>query len=105
MVLLRQDGALVGPAEGSAKKKRTILYAIPCPKHFIAAFAWVRRPARRRLGPVSRPRFSSVIEEAPRYPEGRGVWLEVRNKRDLEAVLKVASIKMANGSVAVRTHG
>ena len=32
----------------------------------------------------------------PEYPEGRGVRLEVRNKKDLANVEELASIKMAN---------
>jgi hypothetical protein len=37
-----------------------------------------------------------VIDEAPKYAEGRGVRLEIRNKKDLEAVKELAAIKMAN---------
>lgn len=33
---------------------------------------------------------------APRYAEGRGVLIEVRNKKDLEAVKELAAVKMAN---------
>jgi len=37
-----------------------------------------------------------IIERAPRYPEGRGVWLDVRSRKDVENVKALAAIKMAN---------
>ena len=37
-----------------------------------------------------------TIDEAPKYAEGRGVRLEIRNKKDLEAVKAIAAIKMTN---------
>ena len=37
-----------------------------------------------------------VIDEAPRYAEGRAVRFEIRWKKELPAVLQVAAIKMAN---------
>ena len=41
-------------------------------------------------------RVLEIIQHAPKYPEGRGVRLEVRNKKDLANVEALASIKMAN---------
>ena len=37
-----------------------------------------------------------IIEEAPRYAEGRGVRLEVRTARDVRDEVMLAAIKMAN---------
>jgi hypothetical protein len=37
-----------------------------------------------------------VIDDAPKYAEGRGVRLEVRAAKDLAVVEKIAAIKMAN---------
>ena len=37
-----------------------------------------------------------LIDEAPRYPEGTGVRLEVTTRRHLPAVLKLAAVKLAN---------
>jgi hypothetical protein len=78
------------------QQKRTVLYLIVCQKHFLAAFALGEKAclAARRSGlPAS---VLEVIEIAPRYPEGRGVWLEVRSRKDVESVTKLATIKMAN---------
>ena len=38
----------------------------------------------------------AVIEAAPRYPEGRGVRLEVRTGKDVANVANLAAIKMAH---------
>lgn len=78
------------------QKKRTVLYMTPCAKHFLVGFALgekaVKAAHENKLpGPVL-----AVIDEAPRYAEGRGVRIEVRTKKDLENVLKVAAVKMAN---------
>jgi hypothetical protein len=37
----------------------------------------------------------ALVDAAPRYPEGRGVRLEVRSLRDVAAVRKLAAAKMA----------
>ena len=76
------------------RKKRTIVYAIPCPKHFIAAFALGEKACLAARSGGLPEQVLDIIDRAPRYPEGRGVWLEVRTKRELLAVVKVASLKM-----------
>jgi hypothetical protein len=37
-----------------------------------------------------------IIDEAPRYPEGTGVRLEIAARKDLAAVRKLAEVKLAN---------
>jgi hypothetical protein len=77
------------------KKKRTILYLIPLSGCFQAAFALGEKAcaaARVSTLPAS---VVDIIEQAPRYPEGRGVRLEVRSRKDVENVKVVAAIKMA----------
>ena len=58
--------------------------------------AWARpseEGSRRATVPDS---VLSAIDEAPKYAEGRGVGIEVRNEKDREIVKKLAAIKMAN---------
>ena len=38
----------------------------------------------------------TVIDEAKKYAEGRGVRIEIRNKKDLNIAKELAAIKMAN---------
>jgi ribosomal protein S12 len=37
-----------------------------------------------------------IIDEAPRYPEGTGVRLEITARKDLAAIRKLAEVKLAN---------
>lgn len=78
------------------KTKRTVLYLIVGQGHFLAAFALGEKAclAARRSG-LAAP-LLQLIEDAPRYPEGRGVRLEVRSRKDCESAKKLAAIKMAN---------
>lgn len=41
-------------------------------------------------------RVVKVIDEAPKYPEGAGVRLEVKSSRDIGTLKKLAAIKLAN---------
>jgi hypothetical protein len=78
------------------RKQRAVVYLIPCRGHFLAAFALGEKAcaAAREGGlPAS---VLAVIERAPRYPEGRGVRLEVRSGKDVEHVAVLAAIKMAH---------
>jgi len=78
------------------QKKRTVLYMTPCNRHFLVGFALGKKavtPAHARPLPDS---ILVTIDEAKKYAEGRGVRVEVKNKKDLAAVMMLAAIKMAN---------
>jgi hypothetical protein len=78
------------------RKKRTIVYLLPRDGHFLCAFVFGEKAtseARRANLPAD---VMKVIEEAKVYAEGRGFRLEVRRKRDIEAMKTLAAIKMAN---------
>ena len=78
------------------RKQRAVVYLIPCRGHFLAAFALGEKAcaAAKQGGlPAS---VLAVIEAAPRYPEGRGVRLEVRSGKDVANVTTIAAIKMAH---------
>jgi len=78
------------------QKKRTIVYLTPRAKHFVAGFA-LGENAVAALRDAGLPaEVWQVIDEAPRYAEGRGVRLEVRTKRDLDAVKRIAAAKMGS---------
>ena len=77
------------------QKKRAVLYMTPLPGRFRAAFALGEKAvaaARAARLPAS---IWKVIDEAPRYVEGRAVVIEVRKASDVAHVLKVAGIKMS----------
>ena len=41
-------------------------------------------------------RIIKVIDEAPKYPEGTGIRLEIKSPRDIGTLKKLATIKLAN---------
>jgi hypothetical protein len=78
------------------QKKRTVLYMTPCSKHFVVGFALGEKAVKAAIARPLPDSIVAVIADAPRYAEGRGVRIEVRTKRELEAVKELASVKMAN---------
>ena len=78
------------------QKKRTVLNMTPCRKHFLVGFVLGEKAVKAARVAGLPDAVMKTIEEAPKYAEGRGVLLEVRNKKDLEGVKELAAIKMAN---------
>jgi Protein of unknown function (DUF3788) len=77
-------------------KKRTILYLSPCHDSFRVAFILgdkAMEVARQLKLPKA---VLKIIDEAPHYPEGSGVRLEIAAHKDLAAVKKLAEVKLAN---------
>ena len=70
--------------------KRTIVYLAPCHGSFRVAFVLgdkAMEAARQLKLPKA---VLKIIDEAPRYPEGTGVRLEIAARKDLAAVKKLA---------------
>ena len=77
------------------QKKRTIVYLTPCESFFYAGFALGEKAvAVARQGGLP-PAVLAIIDSAPKYAEGRGVRLEVRNAEDVGHVLAIAAAKMS----------
>ena len=77
-------------------KKRTIVYLAPCHGSFRVAFVLGDR-AMEAARQVKLPKaVLKIIDEAPRYPEGSGLRLEIAARKDLAAVKKLAEVKLAN---------
>ena len=72
---------------------RVILYMTPQSRQFLVSFALgekaveVARAARLSVNVLK------AIDEAPRYAEGRGVRLAIRNSRELTSLARLAEIK------------
>jgi hypothetical protein len=78
------------------RKARTIVWLAPCPGYFQVAFIFgdkAMRAARQSKWPQ---RVIKVLDEAPKYPEGTGVRLQVKSSKDLGTLKKLAAIKLAN---------
>ncbi len=68
----------------------------PCKGHFLVGFALEEKVVQAGRDSGSPDTILSVIDEAPKCAEGRGVRLEIRNRRDREDVKKLAALTMAN---------
>ena len=77
-------------------KKRAVLYMTPSTGFFYAGFA-LGEKAVAAANTSDLPRsLLEIINSSQKYAEGRGVRLEVWSAADLENVIKLAAIKMAN---------
>jgi hypothetical protein len=89
-------GAKWGWALALKQKKRTVLYMTPCEKHFLVGFV-LGEKAVKAAHDVKLPALVlKMIDGARKYAEGRAIRLEIRNKKDLDTVKKLAAVKMAN---------
>ena len=78
------------------QKKRAVLYMTPSTGFFFAGFA-LGEKAVAAANTSDLPRsLLEIINGSQKYAEGRGVRLEVWSAADLENVIKLAAIKMAN---------
>jgi hypothetical protein len=75
------------------KKERIILYMTPQRNQFLVGVVLGERAsagsAQDRISPSTR----TLIDEAPRYAEGRGIRLSVRTRHDLQVALELAALK------------
>jgi hypothetical protein len=76
--------------------KRTILWMAPCRGSFQVMFILGGKAilAARQSGLSAR--LQRIIDEAPKYPEGTGVRLQIKGPRDIPAISKLAGIKLEN---------
>ena len=78
------------------QKKRTVLYMTPQDRQFLVGFALGEKAVQAARAIPLGEKVLALIDEAPRYAEGRGVRVEVRTEKDLETVKQLAAVKMAN---------
>ena len=77
-------------------KERVIVYLIPQQNQFLASFALGEKAvAAARTAKLSAA-VLRVIDDAPRFAEGRGVRITVRGSRQLAALARLAQIKREN---------
>jgi hypothetical protein len=90
------SGKQYGWSLGLKRKKRTVLYLIPCARHFLVAFVLGEKAVKAARDSDLPAPVLKMINSARVYVEGRGVRFEVRKKADLAAIEKLAAIKMSN---------
>ena len=78
------------------KGKRNIVHLAPCQGGFAVLFILGERAVKAarasRLGRTAK----KLIDEAPRYPEGTGIRLQVSGARYIPLIRKLARIKLEN---------
>ena len=78
------------------QKKRTILYMTPSKGYFLIGLVLGEKAVKAAHDKDLPAPILAAIDQAPKYAEGRGIRIEVRNKKDFDNVKKLAAIKMAN---------
>ena len=77
-------------------KKRNIVYLSPCQGSFRVAFVLGDRAlesARKSKLPRA---VMKLLEQGQRYPEGTAIRIDVTSPKDVDAILKIAAIKLEN---------
>jgi hypothetical protein len=77
-------------------RKRAVLYLTPCRGYFRAGLALGEKATRAALEAKLPAATIALINEAPRYVEGRAVRINVRRASDVRTIAALAAVRMAN---------
>lgn len=75
------------------RNDRVILYMTPREKHFLVSFALGEKAVATAHASKLPTTVLKAIESAPKHAEGRGVRFEVRQAREVAALVSLAEIK------------
>jgi hypothetical protein len=75
---------------------RIIVYMTPCRGYFLASFVLGEKACLAAREARLLPSVLELIESAPKYAEGRGVRIPVRNKKECASIRTLAAIKLAH---------
>jgi hypothetical protein len=78
------------------QRKRSVVYMTPCRGYFLASFALGEKACRAAHEAGVPSSILAIVDSAPKYAEGRGVRIPVRNQSDVTGVEQLAAVKMAN---------
>lgn len=78
------------------RAKRTVLWMAPCERDFQVTFILGEKAVRAARETKLSAKLQKIIDEAPKYPEGTGIRLQIKRPADLAAVRKLARIKLDN---------
>ena len=78
------------------QKTRALVYMTPCRNYFLASLALGEKACRAAHESAVAPRLLTILDAAPKYPEGRGVRIEVRCRQDVRHVLQLVAFKAAH---------
>ena len=78
------------------QKKRAVVYMTPLAGYFRASFALGEKAVSAAREAALPADVLDLIENAPKFPEGRAVRLEVRTRQDLAVLARIAELKMSS---------
>jgi len=76
------------------KGKRTIVWLSPREGFFVAAFILGEKAVASAAAAAFPTAIRQLLDEAPRYPEGRGVRLSLRKAADLATARRLTELKL-----------
>ena len=77
-------------------EKRVIIYMTPCQGYFLASLALGEKAVKAAHKSDLPASVLEIIDNAPKYAEGRGIRLEIRSADDVSHTEKIAMFKMSN---------
>ena len=77
-------------------KKRNIVYLSPFRGCFQVSFILGDKAVKAARQSKLPARIIKIIAEAPKYPEGTGLRIDVKGAKDIPAIKKLAAIKLEN---------
>lgn len=77
-------------------KKRNLFFFGPCEKYFSIAFVFGDKAVKAIEESNLSPELIEEIKNAKRYPEGRGLRIELRKRDQIEDVIKLTAIKVSH---------
>jgi hypothetical protein len=77
-------------------KKRNVLFVVPCNKYFRVAFTFGDKATDMILNSGLPVQIKDDLLMAKKYAEGRTIQLEVKEESDLDNILEMIRIKLAN---------
>jgi len=75
-------------------KKRAIIYLMPYEKYFMSSFVFGEKAVQSALQSNISDEIKDTIKSAKVYAEGRGVRIEVRNKKAADDMKELVRIKL-----------
>lgn len=77
------------------RKKRTIIYLLPCQKYFRVTLILGDKAVKKVLQSDLPELVMTEIRRSKKYPEGRVVRFEIRFKKELPAIIRLVDAKMS----------
>ena len=77
-------------------KKRAIIYLMPYDKYFMSSFVFGEKAVKDSLNSNIADEIKNTIKSSKVYAEGRGVRIEVKNKKVADDVKELIRIKLNN---------